>query len=133
MECIFCQIIKGEIPSYRVYEDNLTVAFLDISPVNPGHVLVMPKVHCTNFEDVPEELLAATILAVKKVGQSLKNNLGVLGYNVYENNDPISGQVIPHLHFHVIPRRENDGLKLWPQGKYEAGEAEAILSKIKIN
>ena len=71
--------------------------------------------------------------AVKKVGQSLKDNLGVAGYNVYENNDPIAGQVIPHIHFHVIPRYPGDGLELWPQGKYESGEAEKILNKIKIN
>jgi len=133
MDCIFCQIIKGEIPTQVVYEDEATIAFLDINPNSPGHTLVMPKKHFTNFEDTPDDVLAATIRAVKKVGQSLKDNLGVLGYNVYENNDPVSGQIIPHLHFHVIPRRENDGLEFWPQGKYEAGEAEAILNKIKIN
>jgi histidine triad (HIT) family protein len=132
MACIFCQIIQGEIPSYRVYEDAESIAFLDINPTSPGHVLVMPKAHFVNLEDVSEVDLAATMQAVKKVGQSLKTNLGVLGYNVYENNDPVAGQLVPHLHFHVIPRRENDGLQLWPQRQYEPGEAEAILNKIKI-
>jgi len=133
MDCIFCKIIKGEVPAHKVYEDNDTIAFLDINPTNPGHVLVMPKIHAANFEEVSESSLSATIKAVKKVGQSLKDNLGVAGYNVYENNDPVAGQVVPHLHFHVIPRQVGDGLTLWRQGHYEAGEAERILAQIKIN
>ena len=133
MDCIFCKIIKGEIPKFTVYEDNDSIAFLDVNPVNPGHVLVMPKEHFANFEEVDEESLIATMKTVKKVGKSLKDNLGVLGYNVYENNDPVSGQVIHHLHFHVIPRHEGDGLELWHQGRYNHGQDEEILNKIKIN
>jgi len=133
MDCIFCKIIKGEISSYKVYEDDATVAFLDISPVNPGHVLVMPKKHCANLEETTEDVLMATMKTVKKIGQSLKDNLGVAGYNISENNDAVAGQIIPHLHFHVIPRQTGDNLALWPQGKYEVGQAEAISNKIKIN
>lgn len=133
MDCIFCKIIKGEIPRFTIYEDDDSIAFLDVSPVNPGHVLVMPKEHAANFEEVSEKALMATMKTVKKVGKSLKDNLGVAGYNVYENNDPVSGQVIHHLHFHVIPRHEGDGLGLWPQKKYEPGQAEDVLNKIKIN
>ncbi|PIT94274.1 HIT family protein [Candidatus Falkowbacteria bacterium CG10_big_fil_rev_8_21_14_0_10_39_9] len=133
MACIFCKIINGEIPAQVVYEDDSTMAFLDINPHSFGHTLVMPKKHFVNFEDTPGDVLAATMMTVKKVGRSLKDNLGVSGYNVYENNDPVAGQIIPHLHFHVIPRHENDGLEFWPQLKYGVGEAEAILSKIKIN
>lgn len=133
MDCVFCQIIKGKIPAQLVYEDDTSVAFLDINPTTPGHTLVMPKAHHANFEEIDEAGLAAVMRVVKKVGQSLKDNLGVAGYNVYENNDPIAGQIIPHIHFHVIPRYPGDGLELWPQGKYESGEAEKILNKIKIN
>lgn len=133
MDCIFCKIIKGEIPCYKVYEDDDVIAFLDINPVSLGHVLVMPKEHFVNFEDVSEKALIATIKVVKLLGQNLKDKLGIVGYNVYENNDPVSGQIIPHLHFHIIPRHEGDQLGLWPQGKYEAGQAEEVLNKIKIN
>lgn len=132
--CVFCKIVEGEIPCYKVYEDDSVLAFLDIAPVNPGHTLVIPKKHYQNFEEIPEELLAKVMLVVKKVGASLKNNLGIKGYNAYENNDPIAGQVIPHFHFHVIPRNETDGLELWPQGeKYQAADAQAVASKIKIS
>jgi len=133
MTCIFCKIIKGEIPSYKVYEDKNTLAFLDIAPVNPGHVLVIPKKHFTNMEEITEEELCQVMKIVKKIGQAIKSGLGVSGYNIALNNDPVAGQAVPHIHFHIMPRDENDGLKLWPQKKYGEGEAEAILRKIKLN
>lgn len=132
MDCIFCKIIAGEIPSFKVYEDEFTLAFLDINPVNPGHTLVVPKKHAANIEEADEQMLCHIMKTVKKVGFSLKNNLGAPGYNVLENNDPASGQIVPHLHFHLVPRMADDGLKLWPQKKYADGEAEEVLNKIKI-
>lgn len=128
--CIFCQIIKGEIPSYKVYEDDRVLAFLDIKPVNPGHTLVVTKAHYENIEAVPAEDLTALILAVKKIGRLLKDKLGAAGYNVTENNDPVAGQEIPHLHFHIIPRRLGDGHAQWAQGEYGPGEAAALLKKL---
>ncbi|MFA6393327.1 MAG: HIT family protein [Patescibacteria group bacterium] len=130
MDCVFCKIIKGEIPDYPVYEDELTLAFLDIGPVNYGHTLIVPKEHYANIDEVPEDILCAVIKTVKKIGAALKTGLNVKGYNVMENNDPVAGQVIPHLHFHVIPRTEGDGLRLWPGGKYGDGEAEEAMEKI---
>ncbi|MEI6597253.1 MAG: HIT family protein, partial [bacterium] len=102
--CIFCKIITGEIPSYKVYEDEQILAFLDINPVNHGHTLVVPKKHFVNIEETDEQVLYLIIKIVKKIGASLKKNLGVAGYNVLENNDPVAGQIVPHLHFHIIPR-----------------------------
>ena len=131
MDCIFCKIIKGELPSFKVYEDRHTLAFLDIVPVNYGHTLVIPKKHYSNMEEIPEKELKEVIVTVKMVGKALKEGLGVEGYNVGENNDPVAGQIIAHLHFHVIPRSAGDGLALWPQGKYGDGEAEEALDKIK--
>lgn len=131
MDCIFCKIIKGEIPSYKVYEDDDTLAFLDIQPVNPGHTLVVPKQHFENLEAIPEDMLCKVMSAVKKVGKTIKDNIAP-SYNIQENNDSVAGQVIPHIHWHVIPRQVNDGLRLWSQRKYETGEAESILEKIKI-
>ena len=131
MDCIFCKIIAGVIPSFKVYEDENVLAFLDIAPVNPGHTLIVPKKHFTNLEEIPEGELCKLAIAIKKIGKAVKDGLGVEGYNVMENNDPIAGQIVPHLHFHVIPRRSGDGLKLWPQGKYGPGEAEEAVKKIK--
>ena len=133
MFCIFCKIIAGEIPSYKVYEDESALAFLDINPVNPGHTLVVSKKHFVNFEEADEETLCQVIKIVKKIGLSLKKNLAVPGYNVAVNNDPVAGQAVLHLHFHVIPRLDNDGLKPWPHQEYQENQAEEVLNKIKIN
>jgi histidine triad (HIT) family protein len=131
MECLFCRIARGEIPAAKLYEDDKTMAFLDIAPVNPGHALVIAKEHYENIESIPEELLGAVIGTVKKVGAALKNGLGIEGYNIQVNNDPIAGRIIPHLHFHVIPRQAGDGHQLWAQKKYGEGEMEAVAEKIK--
>jgi len=129
--CIFCKVINNEVPNYIFYEDERTVAFLDIKPVNPGHTLVLPKTHYQNIEEVTPEDLTAVILTVKKIGLMLKEKLGVIDYNVTENNGPVAGQGVPHLHFHVIPRYPGDGHVTWPQSDYAPGEAEAIVKKLK--
>lgn len=131
--CIFCKIVAGEIPSYKIYENENTLAFLDIAPVNPGHTLVIPKKHYINMEEIPEEDLCELIKSVKSVGRMIKDNFGAPGYNITVNNDPIAGQIIPHIHFHIIPRKEGDGHKLWEQKEYREGEAEEVLSKIKVD
>jgi histidine triad (HIT) family protein len=128
--CIFCDIVSGAIPAYKVYEDDRVLAFLDIKPVNPGHALVISKAHYPNLETVPAEELTAVILAVQQVGRLLKDKLGIVGYNVTENNDPVAGQDIPHLHFHVIPRHQGDGNLPWRQAAYNPGEAEEIIKKL---
>lgn len=128
--CIFCQIVKKEIPASIFYEDEIALAFLDIKPVNPGHALVIPKGHVANLEEISDSDLALLIGAVKKVGRMLKDKLGISGYNLVLNNDPIAGQEIFHLHFHLIPRFENDGLKLFPAGGYKMGEKEELLNKL---
>lgn len=131
MDCIFCKIVAGELSSHKVYEDGDTLAFLDISPVNYGHTLVIPKKHYENMEEITGKELRKVIGTVKKIGRAVKKGLGVKGYNVGVNNDSVAGQIVPHLHFHVIPRSAGDGLKLWPQGKYGDGEAEEAMMKIK--
>jgi histidine triad (HIT) family protein len=130
--CIFCKIINGEIPSYKIYEDESTFAFLDIKPVNPGHTLIIPKKHYQNLEEISETDLQSLILVVKKIGAKIKQELGVPGYNCYENNDPVAGQVIPHLHFHIIPRLENDGFKYWSGSDYLSGQAEELVRKLSF-
>lgn len=129
--CIFCKIASGELPAQKVYEDSDTMAFLDINPINPGHTLVIPKDHFDNIEEIPETVLANVIMTVKKVGNAVKQGLKAKGYNLQVNNDPIAGRIIPHIHFHIIPRYEEDGLKLWPQGRYQQGEIEEVAGQIK--
>lgn len=131
--CIFCKIVAGEIPAEKIYEDNETLVFLDIAPSNPGHALVITKKHFANMEEIDEQTLCSLVKTVKKIGLALKKGLGIAGYNIQVNNDPIAGQIVPHIHFHIVPRKENDGIKLWPQGKYAEGEAEKIAGKIKNN
>jgi len=130
-DCIFCKIIAGDIPSFKVYENDFVLAFLDIAPVSRGHILVIPKKHFSNFEEINNDYLNQVFEAVKKIALILKKKLKISGYNISVNNDPVAGQIIPHFHVHIIPREKNDGLKLWPGGEYPKNEAEKISKIIK--
>lgn len=129
--CIFCQIIAGDVPAHKIYEDENILAFLDVKAVHPGHTLVVPKKHITDIEEASESDLAVLMAGVKKIGGLLKEKLGYAAYNIHQNNGPLAGQTVLHLHFHIIPRLEGDGLKHWPARAYAAGEAEMILAKLK--
>ena len=129
--CIFCKIVTGDLPGYKVYEDDKILAFLNIKPVSPGQTLVIPKKHYANLEEMNEDDLTALILVVKKVGYLLKTKLSIPGYNLSVNNDPVAGQEIPHFHFHVIPRHNNDGLNPWRHIEYSEGELEEIIKKLQ--
>ncbi len=131
MDCIFCKIVAGEIPSYKVYEDESVVAFLDIEPISKGHTLIVPKKHFKNMEEITEDELGKLMNGVKNVGKIIKDKMQIEGYNIMENNDPVSGQTIPHIHWHIIPRSNNDGINMWPRGTYNEGEAEEIINKLK--
>lgn len=128
--CIFCRIVAGELSAYKIYEDDQVLAFLDIKPVSAGHTLVIPKKHHQSMEDISMNDLSSLFMVIKKVGLLLKQGLGIEGYNIIENNDAVAGQVVPHLHFHLIPRAAGDGLTTWPQREYQIGEAEEIIKKI---
>ena len=132
-DCIFCKIIAGEIPSTKVYEDEKTLAFLDIRPVNLGHTLVIPKAHYRNILDVSEEVLVDVARALKKVAPAVKAGVNADGVNVTSSNEPSAGQEVFHLHFHVIPRLANDGLTHWPHTSYKEGEAQQVAEKIRNN
>lgn len=129
-DCIFCKIIKGEVPCFKVYEDEDTLAFLDIQPVNPGHTLVIPKKHVANIFDIDEETLNKVNLTIKKVSPIIIKAVGAQGLNIMQNNGKVSGQLVMHAHHHIIPRFEGDGLKHWSHKKYKSGEAENILKDI---
>lgn len=107
-ECIFCKIIRGEIPALKVHEDEKTIAILDINPANYGHVLVIPKKHSANIYDIPVEDLKAVIAVAKEMAMKQKENLAAEGVNIIQNNGKIAGQIVEHFHLHVIPRFQGD-------------------------
>ncbi len=129
--CLFCKIIKGEISSYKIYEDEKTVAFLDVNPISRGHTLVIPKKHAKNLFDISKEDLIAVSVTIKKVAQILKDKLGADGINVLQANEEIAGQSVFHIHFHITPRYKNDKIHLFPQKKYLKKDFEEILNEIK--
>jgi len=130
-DCIFCKIIEDKLPAYKVYEDEKFMAFLDIAPVNPGHTLVVPKKHFVSLSDVPKEYTADFMTVVKKVGDAVMEAVGVEGFNLGMNNGGVAGQIVPHVHMHIMPRVESDGLKLWPSKKYSPGEDKQVAQKIR--
>ena len=109
MDCLFCKIIKKEIPAEIIYEDDKTAAILDINPRSPGHTMVLPKIHRQTILDLPEKEIEPLFGAVKKVTQLIKNSLKPEGFTIGINHGKISGQVIDHLHIHIIPRFKDDG------------------------
>ena len=131
MDCIFCKIINEDIPGYKVYEDDKVVAFFDILPISPGHIIIAPKNHVADLENLEEEDLMAMTSAVKKIGKAVLEGLDVKGYSVFLDNKSAANQHVPHVHFHLVPRAEGDGLERWPSSGYGEGEAEECLSKIQ--
>jgi len=134
--CIFCKIVAGEIPSTKVYEDEYVLAFMDIGPIVKGHVLVIPKVHYDPLTETPDEVLARCISVAKKVAQAQMSALGADGVNLHQANGSAAGQEVPHLHFHVIPRYNDDGHNWnWNAKEYDSVEemgekAEKLKRKI---
>lgn len=131
MDDLFDRIISGEIPSEKVYEDEYTLAFLDINPNNPGHTLVVPKVHSTNILDITEEDWRHLMETVRKITPAVRDAVGATGVNVYMNNDASAFQVIFHTHIHIIPRHDGDGFEPWKGTLYKEGEAKRIAEQIK--
>jgi len=128
-DCIFCKIVKGEIPCAKLYEDAQVLAFLDIAPVAPGHALVIPKAHCDDLFALPDAFGPAWLAAQKLVGRAVMTAVGATGLNVQQNNGPSAGQVVFHAHIHLIPRREGDGLALWPGAPYADADAMAAVAE----
>jgi histidine triad (HIT) family protein len=131
--CIFCKIIKRDIPSNIVFENDLNLAFLDIAPISKGHTIVIPKNHYSNLEDIPDHELVETLKVVKKIAVTIHHSLQIDGYNILQNNYAAAGQVINHFHVHIIPRSYNDGkftLKI-PRDQASDEELKEILRILK--
>lgn len=131
-DCIFCKIVRGEIPCQKIYEDKNVIAFLDINPVNKGHILVIPKEHYETILDIPEGLLGKLMIIVKKVDKTVLNAFEINACNIDINQGKDAGQIVPHLHIHIIPRFHSDNFKKWPAKKYDGDkEMKKIAEKIR--
>ena len=129
-DCLFCNIVRREIQSSIVYETEHTLAFLDIHPVNPGHVLVIPKSHSQNIFDIQSSDWAQVAESVRVVASAVEKAMFADGVNVMMNNRASAGQVIDHPHVHIIPRFKGDGLTHWGNTDYKNDEAEVVKQKI---
>jgi len=131
-DCIFCRMVNGELPVYKVYEDNEVLAFLDRTPINPGHTLVIPKKHSETILDTDDETLERLIIVTKKISNAIYKGLNIEGFNIVSNQFRVAGQVVPHLHIHIMPRYKDDGVRLWPGREYESeDEKKEVLKKIR--
>ena len=132
MDCVFCKIINGALPCFKVYEDDDVLAFMDIAGDVDGHLLVVPKKHVKSILDCDGETLAHLMTAVKKISNHLVDNCGYDGVNLLNASDESAGQSVPHFHIHIIPRKVRDGLDTWPKFDGATREIEEIYEKIKM-
>lgn len=131
-QCIFCEIVKGTIPSHTVYETDTVKAFLDINPVNPGHTLVIPKTHYRDLSDASSEVVADLAKTVHKLAPLVVKTVGAEAFNLGVNSGRDAGQIIFHLHWHIMPRFLGDGHQLW-KGKTEYAEKlPEVAERIRI-
>jgi histidine triad (HIT) family protein len=132
VDCVFCKIVAGQIPSARVYEDDACVAFLDIGPLADAHLLIVPRQHYEWITDMPPQAVAAVTQAIPRLARAVMKVTGAQGFNVLQNNGKVSGQAVPHVHFHIIPRREGDGLGYrWNAGTYPEGKLRELQQAIR--
>lgn len=108
MDCLFCKIIKGSIQAYKIFEDNETIVILDAHPRAPGHAMVLSKAHAENIFDLPDEKIGAVFGVVKTIAKRIKDVLKCDGLTIGINHGRVSGQMVDHLHIHLIPRWQND-------------------------
>lgn len=132
MDCVFCKIIAGKIPSSKVYEDKTIFAFLDIAPVNPGHTLIVPKAHYPDFLSTPPELAAQMLTVLQRIAPAVLKATKAPAFNVGINNGRAAGQLVDHVHIHLMPRQKGDGLKSWKNGSYAPGEAYQLAQQIAV-
>ena len=137
MQCVFCNIIKGEIPCFKVFEDEDTLAFLDIKPFTRGHCLVIPKQHFENVFDIDQTVLQKIIVAAKNISGKIKDTLQADGIRLSQSNGSAAGQDIMHFHLHVIPRYKDDNMPMHPAAtlnlpKADFEDLKKIAQAIKI-
>lgn len=130
--CIFCKIVAGEIPCFKLLEDEHTIAFMDINPVNPGHALSVAKGHWPTVDVVPADVLGAVAITAQRVARAVIAVLQPVGVNLLQANGEGAGQSVPHLHVHIMPRRANDGATLnWTYKPGDKSEIAAVYDRLK--
>ncbi|HEV7121487.1 MAG TPA: HIT family protein [Candidatus Paceibacterota bacterium] len=130
-DTVFAKIIRREIPAEILYEDDDTLAFLDIAPVSPGHTLVIPKKPVRNIFDADDDTLASVMKTVRKIAPAVRDAVGADALNIQSNHGAEAGQIVFHMHFHLIPRFAGDDFFMWPHKEYKEGEAKEVAEKIR--
>ena len=133
MDCVFCKIIRGDIPSFKVYEDEYTLVFMDIAKDVDGHMVAIPKKHVKCILDCDVETLAHLMASVKKVANHCIDDCGYNGVNLLNASDESAGQSVPHFHIHIIPRKSGDGIDAWPKFDGAKYEIEELFNKLRIH
>ncbi len=129
-DCIFCKIIKGDVPSSKIYDDKAVYAFLDISPINPGHTLIVPKRHCIDIYEMTTEEVAHVFSVAQRIAKAVVVGVQADAFNIGMNNGKAAGQIVMHAHVHVIPRFANDGHEHWHGKQYGEGQQAEVAKRI---
>lgn len=130
--CIFCKIIGVELPAAVILEDDAAIAFLDVGPLAEGHTLLVPRQHVATLAEMPGDEVARVLAHLPRLGRAVMRVSGADGFNVLINNGSVAGQVVPHAHIHIIPRKAGDGLGYrWSAGKYSAGRDAALAAALR--
>jgi histidine triad (HIT) family protein len=133
-DCLFCKIIRGEIPCFKVFEDAEALAFMDINPIAAGHALVIPKHHSADIHETPAEWVAKTFTSAKRIAEAVQKTLNPDGINIVQANGPGAKQSVFHFHVHVIPRTMEDGLTMnWELVPGDMDEIGKLAEKIAAN
>ena len=130
-DCVFCKLRDGQIPSMKIFEDDKTLAFMDVMPQADGHTLVIPKEPAENIFELSSEGAAAMIETTQKVAKAVRKGLDAPGIMIFQLNGKAAGQSVPHVHFHIVPRSKGIDLKLHARGMEDMGKLKAIAEKIK--
>lgn len=129
MDCIFCKIAHGEIPSATLYEDDAFRVILDVGPASRGHALILPKEHASDLYSLSEETASKVLVLAKKMASKMSEALGCDGLNLVQNNGEIAGQTVFHFHMHLIPRYKGDDVKIgWRPGRLSEKDKNELLS-----
>ncbi len=116
-DCLFCKIVRGEIPSYKVFEDDKMLAFLDINPATRGHTLIIPKDHYQTMQDIPTEMLSRVVVVAKILILKYDEKIQPDGYNILQSSKAAAQQEVDHFHLHLVPRYVNDPIDFWQSKK----------------
>jgi len=131
-DCVFCRMVTGDIAVATIYEDDVVLAFLDIAPVSYGHTLLIPKQHVSHLHECSAELLGSLCSRLGKIAKAVLVGMNADGYNVLSNTGAAAGQIVEHLHFHIIPRKSGDGLfSQWPAQKYTEGQIQEVAARVR--